>query len=395
MQYYFTSKLGATRFLLADGSLLCKDVPIARTGEQLYHKSELPEGLEPNDDGTIIVYRSPDEVFRKETIASYEGATVTFLHPDDGVDPDNWQDIGKGHTQNVRQGEGVQSDLLLADLIIKSRDTIAKIDNGIEEISCGYDADYISTGKGKAKQINIIGNHVSFVPDGRAGPRCKIGDSKSMVIKKQDGWLSRLIHAKKTKDADGIVQALEDGGVLDSDIENQTPEIRIVVENQGGKEATPTVTDSDTPLTIEDVKRIINECLDARLSTDADPDKDDGDEKSGITGDSAYTQDSLSRAELIMPGITLPKAMKDSEFKREVLSIASKTIDGTKLIEPLLKGRDIKTIDAAIVDMIFTSASEIKKSSTNKTVDHQYGKNSAQTVRSLQEQINAHWNKGK
>ncbi len=36
MKYFFNTRLGETRYQLADGSLLCKDVPIGRTGKQLY-----------------------------------------------------------------------------------------------------------------------------------------------------------------------------------------------------------------------------------------------------------------------------------------------------------------------------------------------------------------------
>ncbi|HER1288875.1 TPA: hypothetical protein VJI20_004414 [Salmonella enterica subsp. enterica serovar Elomrane] len=32
MKYFFNTRLGETRYQLADGSLLCKDVPIGRTG---------------------------------------------------------------------------------------------------------------------------------------------------------------------------------------------------------------------------------------------------------------------------------------------------------------------------------------------------------------------------
>jgi hypothetical protein len=41
MKYYFTARLGETRYLQADGSLLCKDVPIARTGTQIYLPEEV------------------------------------------------------------------------------------------------------------------------------------------------------------------------------------------------------------------------------------------------------------------------------------------------------------------------------------------------------------------
>jgi hypothetical protein len=50
MKYFFKTRLGNTRFQLADGSVLFKDVPIARTGEQEYDATERPE-LVPNDRG--------------------------------------------------------------------------------------------------------------------------------------------------------------------------------------------------------------------------------------------------------------------------------------------------------------------------------------------------------
>lgn len=54
MQYFYTTRLGNTRFEMADGSLLCKDVPIARTGAQVYDESELP-GIAGDEDGEIVV----------------------------------------------------------------------------------------------------------------------------------------------------------------------------------------------------------------------------------------------------------------------------------------------------------------------------------------------------
>lgn len=41
MKYFFNTRLGETRYQLADGSLLCKDVPIGRTGKQLYGAADL------------------------------------------------------------------------------------------------------------------------------------------------------------------------------------------------------------------------------------------------------------------------------------------------------------------------------------------------------------------
>ena len=42
MKYFFKTRLGNTRFQLADGSVLFKDVPIARTGAVSYTHLTLP-----------------------------------------------------------------------------------------------------------------------------------------------------------------------------------------------------------------------------------------------------------------------------------------------------------------------------------------------------------------
>lgn len=120
MKYFFNTRLGNTRYELADGSLLCEAVPIARVGWQVYNAAELDE-IEPDSDGEISVYRSPEEVFRPETIASFEGMTFTVLHPEQMVNPSNWRENAHGHATNIRRGTGEQSDLLLADLVVKKQ----------------------------------------------------------------------------------------------------------------------------------------------------------------------------------------------------------------------------------------------------------------------------------
>ncbi len=124
MKYFFNTRLGETRYQLADGSLLCRDVPIGRTGKQLYGADDLPK-LKPDKFGEIVVTRSPEQVFHPTTLASFEGMSITILHPEDEngnvrlVNPENWKELAVGHLQNVRRGTGEQSDLMLADLIVK------------------------------------------------------------------------------------------------------------------------------------------------------------------------------------------------------------------------------------------------------------------------------------
>ncbi len=167
MKYFFNTRLGETRYQLADGSLLCRDVPIGRTGKQLYGADDLPK-LKPDKFGEIIVTRSPEQVFHPATLASFEGMSITILHPEDEngnvrlVNPENWKELAVGHLQNVRRGTGEQSDLMLADLIVKDENAIQLIEDGLREVSCGYDAEYEQTEPGKAEQVDITGNHVAL-----------------------------------------------------------------------------------------------------------------------------------------------------------------------------------------------------------------------------------------
>src|SRR5699024_12760769 len=106
MKYFFNTRLGETRYQLADGSLLCKDVPIGRTGKQRYGADDLPK-LKPDKFGEIVVTRSPEPVFHPATLASFEGMSITVLHPEAGKgevrlgNRENWKALACGHVQNV------------------------------------------------------------------------------------------------------------------------------------------------------------------------------------------------------------------------------------------------------------------------------------------------------
>lgn len=84
MKYFFETRLGETRYRLADGSLLCKDVPIGRTGKQLYGADDLPK-LKPDKFGEIVVTRSPEQVFHPATLASFEGMSISILKMKTGM----------------------------------------------------------------------------------------------------------------------------------------------------------------------------------------------------------------------------------------------------------------------------------------------------------------------
>ncbi|WP_248000683.1 DUF2213 domain-containing protein [Photorhabdus hindustanensis] len=224
MKYFFTTKLGETRYLQADGSLLCKDVPIARTGTQTYLPEEID--LKPDVSGLVTVYRTEDEVFSDETMASFEGVVVTLDHPEDEngdivfVNPLNFSELAYGHIQNVRRGTGDKSDLLIADVLVKRQEAIDAINAGMTDVSCGYDAQYKQIAPGKGKQYQITGNHLAIVKKGRAGGRCAIGDSAPFKFKKEKpvmSWLKNLAKAVKTKDVDALDKLIDEAPELPSD----------------------------------------------------------------------------------------------------------------------------------------------------------------------------------
>ncbi|MCI8829499.1 MAG: DUF2213 domain-containing protein [Lachnospiraceae bacterium] len=173
---YYGYTISPNQIETGEGFLICRNVPIARTGTQEYLGREI--GLEGKAaDAIVTVYRSPDEVFSEAALASFEGKPATNNHPPDLIGPDDVSMYEKGHVQNVRRGTREWKDFVIADLHIHDRELIEAVQNGKREISCGYECEYIDNGDGTYSQVNIRGNHVAVVDRGRAGKRAAILDS--------------------------------------------------------------------------------------------------------------------------------------------------------------------------------------------------------------------------
>jgi hypothetical protein len=172
--FYVTEQISSNRYFTDEGFLVCIGCPITRTGTLKYNANEIP--VTPGPDGTIVVFRNADEVFREETIASAVGKPVCNNHPPQDVDPASWKDLAVGTILHPRRGEGEDHDCLVADLIITDQEAIQLVLNGKKELSCGYDVDYEELAPGIARHYNIRFNHVAIVDEGRAGPRCAVKD---------------------------------------------------------------------------------------------------------------------------------------------------------------------------------------------------------------------------
>ena len=154
-----------------EGYLICRDVPINRTGTQTYLAHEL--GLDGDPDRPVTVYRLEEEVFDPAALASFEGKDVTRGHPPEMLTAENHASYSMGHLENVRR----VGDNTVADLIIKDSTLASDVENRtLREVSCGYNCNFEPYQDGY-KQTRIRGNHLAVVPRGRAGGAVSIQDT--------------------------------------------------------------------------------------------------------------------------------------------------------------------------------------------------------------------------
>ncbi|MDR8920543.1 DUF2213 domain-containing protein [Burkholderia multivorans] len=420
MRFYTIQKLGPKRSLTPEGFLLCEDVPVARTGEMLYAAGEVP--IEAGPDGLIRISRTPEEVFRDETMASCMGKDITLDHPDDFVQPSNYAGLTQGVMLNPRRS-ATEPDLLVADLLIKHPDTITAVqDEEIEEVSLGYEADYEQVSPGRGVQRNIVVNHVAIVPRGRCGPRCAIGDkepemkTKDSKPPRRSAWLDRLMKAMRAKDAEGVEEALEEGQkAMDEESEEERKKSEAAEAGKTGDALSQILTrlkamDED----IQELKKAVAE--------DDDEEDDETDETTDTVieaepsrrvseeGVDLYTGDSArliaARAEILAPGVKLPtldglktkdRAAALCKCQRRALDQAYETDAGRAAIAPFLGRRapDFDTMPAPVVDAIFTGAAELMRaknnagSSSGKVSTRDFGK--VKTIADINEQNRKFW----
>lgn len=192
---YFGSRISDHIIKTPEGFLVCKDVPIARTGTQQYRGCEFGG---PVADGIYNVQRPEAEVFDRAAVASFEGKPVCDEHPEEDVTPDNYGRYMKGVCRDVRRGDGDLSNCLVADLVIYDADLINKIEAGKREISCGYDCLWNPTSDSSYDQLEIRGNHVAVVDKGRAGHKVAIrdaADDKKGGKKMSKSLIGRILRA--------------------------------------------------------------------------------------------------------------------------------------------------------------------------------------------------------
>ena len=424
MRFFTTERLSAKKEKTPEGFLLCRNVVIARIGVQLYGPDETPIAAGP--DGVVYIDRPESEVFRAETIASFNGKPVVDEHPRNeerewDVDPENWKDLACGVTLDVRRGTGDETDLLIADLLITDAETIKEVLEGKREISCGYSAEYVETAPGRGYQKNILGNHVALVEQARCGAICSIGDGTMKNL------LDRIKEAFKSKDEASFNKVLgelpspalaaltrDDGGEV-------APGVHVHLQQGGGG------SDDDKKWrdefekkfgehekAIGDMRKSFDDfgakhTADMKTVTDAlaeiakkFPKEETGDDKeiegalkeeapAGATGDVAKAKDSaflrdsfqetVALAEILAPGIQVPvfdaaqrpgiTYKKDiCSLRKRALGFANNTPDGNAMILQVRGGRalaadSLEKMPCPEARTLFLAAAGLKKAAND------------------------------
>lgn len=437
---YAAEQLGERQSITPEGFLLCEAVPIARVGAQDYAYFELPE-IEAKD-GVIVAERTADVLFSPETLASFEGKPITIDHPPDFVTPANFKSVVVGFVMNVRRGEGDQSDLMLADLLIFDAEAIRLVQlKVLAQVSNGYDADYEQIAPGRARQVVIVGNHVALVKSARCGPVCSIGDSSSnllptgdasMATKKGSKFVDALRKAFMTRDSEAFEKvASEMTGDEGGEGGDGQPQIHIHMPGTGTDPKAGVSATGDNgagggegdPLKqVLDAIQATNGKIDALADRvtklegggtptgddDPNPDDDPGatmdddpDPKAAKTGDSTALrdqfQDALSRAEILAPGVRLPTFDAKAVRKKTVDAIcvlrrralrAALDNENAEIVKSVVGGANVASMTCDSVAVFFNAASEVVRSK-NSGVTQRRTNDSTQTERKDINEIHA------
>ncbi len=370
--FYVTNSIGPKRSTTPEGFLICHDVPIARTGTQMYSKDEIPVDAGP--DGLIRIERLPEEVFSEKTIQSFEGKPVTIEHPNDFVTPENWKTVSVGYMQNIRRGEGIDDDLLIGDAVITDKAGIDYVNKELPEVSAGYDADYEQAGLGRGLQRNIVGNHVALVERGRAGPRCAIKDGEMKMKGKKRSFWDRMATAIKAKDAEAVKQEMESYDEEGESMSNE-PEASAKEDNSLDKQVlakldqiAEMLAKMAAPAQDEEPEEMEEVTEDEGDLTKPEPTDYNPEASKVLTGDAMSMI--IARSEILAPGMRI--ATKDSVsgsmadgIKRQALTKAMTTDSGAEVVKPFLAGRDLSKLSGATLDAVFVGASELMRAKNN------------------------------
>ena len=428
MRFNTILKLGPNREMTKEGFTLFRNVSVSRTGEQIYGPDE-GTGIEPGPDGRIYITRTPEEVFRPETLESGNGKSLVILHPEEDVSPENWRALTHGVMFNMRRGTGDQRDESVCDLMVYTPEAVREIDLNMREVSLGYDADYFQTAPGRGEQRNYYINHVALVPAGRCGASCAVRDHAHKEKNPMSSRLKRVLDALAGTKDDAELRRVIDKARDEEETEEKQREKKERDEEEAkekeiqakDEEFKKEVRDNISKLTDAVGKLVKDKAKDEeeeeakrnKKEEDEDEEEAELEEETGSADarkarDSALLEESFNdikaKAEIIAPGIQMPtfdskadpkKTFRDCHcgLRRKALQQAtadSETAENVKTVRGrALDSAEVLKLSCGQVRTIFNGVAAMKANRNNGrlTVDSARPQNKTQDTRTSMEKF--------
>ena len=226
-----------------------------------------------NPDGSIRrELRLPEEVFAKESLASYKGKPIIITHDAGLVTKDNVHrfQIGTILSEGIRSGDNLKADIII-------HDTDKMEDCKLKELSVGYNLELDETPgvwHGEhydAIQRNIRSNHLALVREARAGEQARLN------LDSRDAGINILKGGKPMKK---VKKARRNDGILTPDELAKAIEM-YKASHKVAEDAEEEVVEEEkkTPETVEDKVKYVKDRRDRR---DEEGDPEDEEEAMGI-----------------------------------------------------------------------------------------------------------------
>lgn len=150
---------------------------VARTGVQEYLAKELGDIAADRDPNSVVrVYRHPDQVFHKDSLASITRLPVTIEHPKEDVTAENWARLAVG---DIGDAYATEPEWIVVNPMLKDAAAVKAARTTHPELSMGYSANIVKARDGLDADFEVSDiryNHIALVPKARAGDMARIGD---------------------------------------------------------------------------------------------------------------------------------------------------------------------------------------------------------------------------
>lgn len=400
---YYGYTISPNQLETGEGFLICRNVPIARSGVQDYRGREI--GMETDE--VIQVNRPEEEVFSAAAMASFEGKPVTDDHPSEMVTPDNVALYEKGHAQNVRRGTGEFADYLVADLHIHDAELIKQIREGKRQISCGYECEYVETDSG-IQQTKIRGNHVAVVDEGRAGAKAAIMDSikkqpekaeRNKRMSKKSTLLKLFGIAASGKTEDEVAQlALDTADALEEQAEVKAEESTDAEPELTAQEQAKVEEKVEDEISLADVAAKLDQLI-TLLSPKAEPEKAEVEVETKEDIDSALAElgDETGEEAVVVSAEEMDEeteATEEEEVKTDACGAKDSALDAAmqyailKTVRNAIAGIKDETERQAVTDAVL-KAVRTKKNDLEGILESKYAPKTKDSVEEVQARYDA------